>query len=177
MHATACSKQLFQVDICGGRHSRQLTRIRNSVTISRGESRDTHGRPCKRVVRALAIADYGNIEQKYCFVAAHITSKVPAISPRSTGRAARHGYLFDTYMSAVRRYRNAQSSSLSAFGPQASTLRETRPSPLLVDMLAKERVGVAPTGRSTAAAATPGIQEGVGAGVGVGVGAVVGAVT
>ncbi len=46
-------------------------------------------------------------------------------------------YLFDMYLENVSRYKKSQ----AIFQPE----REHRPSPLLVDLLAKERVGVVPT--------------------------------
>jgi carbamoyl-phosphate synthase small subunit len=46
-------------------------------------------------------------------------------------------YLFDAYIESVQRYKSGQST----YSPQ----RDNKPSPLLVDLLAKERVGVAPT--------------------------------
>lgn len=47
-------------------------------------------------------------------------------------------YLFDMYIENVQRYKNNQ-----AVYP-ASPGKDNRPSPLLVDILAKERVGVQP---------------------------------
>ncbi len=44
-------------------------------------------------------------------------------------------YLFDMYLDNVNRYKNNQ----AVFSPA----RDNRPSPLLVDILSKERVGVA----------------------------------
>lgn len=46
-------------------------------------------------------------------------------------------YLFDTYLESVQKYKQSQ----SVFQPT----RDSIPSPLLVDLLSKERVGVAPT--------------------------------
>lgn len=46
-------------------------------------------------------------------------------------------YLFDTYLESVARFKQGQ----AVFQPN----RDSRPSPLLVDLLAKERVGVVPT--------------------------------
>ena len=46
-------------------------------------------------------------------------------------------YLFDMYIENVQRYKKNQ-----AVYP---TSKDNRPSPLLVDILSKERVGVAPT--------------------------------
>ena len=46
-------------------------------------------------------------------------------------------YLFDSYLDSVQKYKHNQ----AIFSPE----RDNRPSPLLVDILAKERVGVAPT--------------------------------
>jgi carbamoyl-phosphate synthase small subunit len=45
-------------------------------------------------------------------------------------------YLFDMYLENVQRYKKNQ----VVFSPA----RDSRPSPLLVDILSKERVGVAP---------------------------------
>lgn len=46
-------------------------------------------------------------------------------------------YLFDNYLVSVKRYKDSQ----AILQPN----RENRPNPLLVDLLAKERVGVVPT--------------------------------
>lgn len=46
-------------------------------------------------------------------------------------------YLFDMYLENVKRYKKNQ----AVFSPA----RDNRPSPLLVDILSKERVGVAPS--------------------------------
>ena len=46
-------------------------------------------------------------------------------------------YLFDTYLDSVQSYKQGQ----AVFQPT----RDSIPSPLLVDLLSKERVGVAPT--------------------------------
>lgn len=46
-------------------------------------------------------------------------------------------YLFDTYLESVQKYKQGQ----SVFQPK----RDSIPSPLLVDLLSKERVGVVPT--------------------------------
>ncbi len=48
-------------------------------------------------------------------------------------------YLFDMYIENVQRYKKNQ--AVYAAG------KDNRPSPLLVDILSKERVGVAPTPR------------------------------
>ncbi|KAL8733256.1 MAG: hypothetical protein Q9166_002273 [cf. Caloplaca sp. 2 TL-2023] len=56
--------------------------------------------------------------------------------PEARGGPLDSSYLFDTYLESVSRYKNSQT-----FYPK----RENRPSPLLVDLLAKERVGVVPT--------------------------------
>ena len=45
-------------------------------------------------------------------------------------------YLFDMYIENVQRYKNSQAAN--------SAGKESRPSPLLVDILSKERVGVVP---------------------------------
>lgn len=57
--------------------------------------------------------------------------------PEAKGGPLDSSYLFDIYLDSVQKYKNSQ----SAFHPQ----RDSRPSPLLVDLLAKERVGVQPT--------------------------------
>ena len=55
-------------------------------------------------------------------------------------------YLFDDYLDSVRKYKESQ----KVFVPG----KEARPSPLLVDLLAKERVDVTPTqGMANVAAA------------------------
>ena len=46
-------------------------------------------------------------------------------------------YLFDNYLESVKRYKDSQ----AILQPN----RDNRPNPLLRDLLAKERVGVAPT--------------------------------
>lgn len=69
--------------------------------------------------------------------------------PEAKGGPLDSSYLFDLYLESVQKYKNNQ----AIFQPQ----RDSRPSPLLVDLLAKERVGVQPTiGMKTvqAAAAT-----------------------
>ncbi|KAL8968643.1 MAG: hypothetical protein Q9183_002369 [Haloplaca sp. 2 TL-2023] len=57
--------------------------------------------------------------------------------PEARGGPLDSSYLFDTYLESVGRYKRSQ----AVFQPQ----RDPRPSPLLVDLLAKERVGVVPT--------------------------------
>lgn len=57
--------------------------------------------------------------------------------PEAKGGPLDSSYLFDIYLDSVRKYNHSQASHY----PQ----RESRPSPLLVDLLAKERVGVQPT--------------------------------
>lgn len=57
--------------------------------------------------------------------------------PEAKGGPLDSSYLFDIYLDSVRKYKNSQ----TAFFPE----RDSRPSPLLVDLLAKERVGVHPT--------------------------------
>ncbi|KAI9652131.1 MAG: Multifunctional pyrimidine synthesis protein CAD [Trizodia sp. TS-e1964] len=57
--------------------------------------------------------------------------------PEAKGGPQDSHYLFDTYLDSVRKYKNLQSK----FSPK----RDTRPSPLLADILSKERVGVQPT--------------------------------
>lgn len=57
--------------------------------------------------------------------------------PEAKGGPLDSSYLFDIYLDSVMKYKNSQ----SVFQPT----RDSRPSPLLVDLLAKERVGVQPT--------------------------------
>lgn len=57
--------------------------------------------------------------------------------PEAKGGPLDSSYLFDIYLDSVAKYKK----NLSVFQPT----RESRPSPLLVDLLPKERVGVAPT--------------------------------
>jgi carbamoyl-phosphate synthase small subunit len=52
-------------------------------------------------------------------------------------------YLFDMYMENVQRYKKDQAIFSKA--------KDNRPSPLLIDILSKERVGVAPTPLAVAA--------------------------
>ncbi|KAF1808238.1 small subunit of carbamoyl phosphate synthase [Eremomyces bilateralis CBS 781.70] len=57
--------------------------------------------------------------------------------PEAKGGPLDSAYLFDQYVENVRKYKDGQ----AVFTP----LRDSRPSPLLVDLLAKERVGVHPS--------------------------------
>lgn len=57
--------------------------------------------------------------------------------PEARGGPLDSSYLFDSYLETVKAYKKNQ----AIFQPN----RDTRPSPLLQDMLAKGRVGVAPT--------------------------------
>ena len=57
--------------------------------------------------------------------------------PEAKGGPMDSAYLFDMYIENVQRYKKNQ-----AVYP---TGKDNRPSPLLVDILSKERVGVAPT--------------------------------
>ena len=57
--------------------------------------------------------------------------------PEAKGGPLDSSFLFDMYVDNVQKYRNGQ----AAFQPN----RDSRPNPLLVDLLAKERVGVVPT--------------------------------
>ncbi|KAB8078412.1 carbamoyl-phosphate synthase arginine-specific small chain [Aspergillus leporis] len=57
--------------------------------------------------------------------------------PEAKGGPLDSSYLFDIYLDSVRKYKNNQTT----FHPT----RDSLPSPLLVDLLAKERVGVQPT--------------------------------
>ncbi|KAI9852596.1 MAG: Multifunctional pyrimidine synthesis protein CAD [Thelocarpon superellum] len=56
--------------------------------------------------------------------------------PEAKGGPQDSSYLFDSYLDSVRKYKRSQ----AVFQPQ----RDSRPSPLLVDLLAKDRVGVQP---------------------------------
>lgn len=60
--------------------------------------------------------------------------------PEAKGGPLDSSYLFDIYIDSVIKYKNNQ----AIFHP----MRDSRPSPLLVDLLPKERVGVAPTQRT-----------------------------
>ena len=57
--------------------------------------------------------------------------------PEAKGGPLDSSYLFDMYLDNVQKYKNNQ----VAFQPN----RDSRPNALLVDLLSKERVGVAPT--------------------------------
>lgn len=57
--------------------------------------------------------------------------------PEARGGPLDSSYLFDSYLESVARYKESQ----AIFQPN----RDSKPSPLLKDLLAKERVGVAPT--------------------------------
>lgn len=57
--------------------------------------------------------------------------------PEAKGGPLDSSYLFDNYLESVKRYKDSQ----AILQPN----RENRPNPLLVDLLAKERVGVVPT--------------------------------
>lgn len=67
--------------------------------------------------------------------------------PEAKGGPLDSSYLFDIYLDSVYKYKKNQ----SVFQP----MRESRPSPLLVDLLPKERVGVAPTAGSLHSSRTP----------------------
>ena len=64
--------------------------------------------------------------------------------PEAKGGPQDSSYLFDAYLDSVRKHKRSQ----AVFQPQ----RDSRPSPLLVDLLAKDRVGVQP---AAAAAVAP----------------------
>jgi carbamoyl-phosphate synthase small subunit len=57
--------------------------------------------------------------------------------PEAKGGPMDSSYLFDMYIENVQRYKDSQ----AVF----ATGKDNRPSPLLVDILSKERVGVQPT--------------------------------
>ena len=69
--------------------------------------------------------------------------------PEAKGGPLDSSYLFEAYLDSVQKYKRTQ----AIFTPN----RDSRPSPLLVDILAKDRVGVVPTigmaNMATAAAA------------------------
>lgn len=56
--------------------------------------------------------------------------------PEAKGGPLDSSYLFDAYIDSVHKYKRSQA---------VFAKRDSRPSPLLVDILAKERVGVVPT--------------------------------
>lgn len=57
--------------------------------------------------------------------------------PEAKGGPLDSAYLFDSYLDTVKAYKKSQAI--------LQPMRDGRPSPLLVDILSKERVGVAPT--------------------------------
>ena len=57
--------------------------------------------------------------------------------PEAKGGPLDSSYLFDAYLDSVQKFKKNQ----AIFQPK----RDSRPSPMLVDILAKERVGVVPT--------------------------------
>jgi carbamoyl-phosphate synthase small subunit len=65
--------------------------------------------------------------------------------PEAKGGPLDSSYLFDAYLDSVRKYKASQS--------ELSPNKGNRPDPLLVDLLAKERVGVAPRDGVAATAA------------------------
>jgi len=65
--------------------------------------------------------------------------------PEAKGGPLDSSYLFDAYLDSVKQYKEVQE--------QVRGVRDNRPSPLLVDLLAKERVGVVPDAYQMAAAA------------------------
>ena len=65
--------------------------------------------------------------------------------PEAKGGPLDSSYLFEAYLDSVRKYKESQ----KIFSPH----RDSKPSPLLVDLLAKERVDVAPTQGMAAVAA------------------------
>ena len=67
--------------------------------------------------------------------------------PEAKGGPQDSAYLFDSYLDSVTRYKNSQVTHAPG--------RENRPSPLLVDLLAKERVDVAPIKNLRAQAKAP----------------------
>ena len=66
-----------------------------------------------------------------------VNSQYQQFHPEARGGPLDSSYLFDSYLDSVQKYKQNQ----VIFSPK----RDSRPSPLLVDILAKERVGVAPT--------------------------------
>lgn len=67
----------------------------------------------------------------------NIQTSPPRFHPEAKGGPLDSSYLFDNYLESVKRYRDSQ----AILHPN----RDNRPNPLLVDLLAKERVGVVPT--------------------------------
>jgi carbamoyl-phosphate synthase small subunit len=61
--------------------------------------------------------------------------------PEAKGGPLDSSFLFDAYIESVRKTKAAKEA------------RDNRPSPLLVDILSKERVGVSPAAEAVAAAA------------------------
>jgi carbamoyl-phosphate synthase small subunit len=59
--------------------------------------------------------------------------------PEAKGGPMDSAYLFDMYIENVQRYKKNQAVYPAGVG------KDNRPSPLLVDILSKERVGVAPS--------------------------------
>lgn len=57
--------------------------------------------------------------------------------PEARGGPLDSAYLFDTYLELVQKFKENQTVD--------QPTRDNRPSPLLIDILGKERVGVAPT--------------------------------
>lgn len=57
--------------------------------------------------------------------------------PEARGGPLDSSYLFDTYLDSVQKYKSDQA--------QFQPARNSKPSQMLVDLLAKDRVGVAPT--------------------------------
>lgn len=57
--------------------------------------------------------------------------------PEAKGGPLDSSYLFEIYLDSVQQYKRTQAN--------LSPMRDSRPSPLLVDILSKERVDVAPT--------------------------------
>src|SRR3954454_22055285 len=68
--------------------------------------------------------------------------------PEAKGGPLDSSYLFDDYLESVNKFKNSQVVT--------QPYRDSRPSPLLVDLLSKERVGVVPDFLANeAAAASP----------------------
>ncbi|KAI9780538.1 MAG: Multifunctional pyrimidine synthesis protein CAD [Geoglossum umbratile] len=67
--------------------------------------------------------------------------------PEAKGGPLDSSYLFDAYLESVNKFKNSQVVT--------QPYRDSRPSPLLVDLLSKERVGVVPDFLANEAAASP----------------------
>ena len=67
--------------------------------------------------------------------------------PEAKGGPLDSSYLFDAYLESVNNFKSSQIAT--------QPYRDSRPSPLLVDLLSKERVGVTPDFLASRAATSP----------------------